>query len=230
MTGKFIRAILGVCVAVAVFSACSKDAGLLNPSPKDTVTTTPGKPAGDTSKPGTGTKPGTDTTKPGTGTNPGTTNPGTTNPGTNPGTTNPGTGVAGNTIDRAVLLSLVNDVRSKGCNCGGVQMPPVGPVVWNDLLEKAAYNFSVDMKTNNFFSHTSPSGSTPGNRLDAVGYKWNTYGENIAQGYSTEQAVIQAWIASPGHCKNIMNGSYKDMGVGRAGTYWTMDLGARSGN
>ncbi|MGN7822171.1 CAP domain-containing protein [Chitinophaga sp. 22536] len=191
------------------------------------MTTTPGKPTTDTSKPGSGTKPGTDTTKPGTGTTPGTTNPGTTNPGT---TTPPGTGVAGNTIDRATLLSLVNDVRSKGCNCGGDQMPPVGPVTWNDLLEKAAYNFSVDMQTNNFFSHTSPSGSTPGSRLDAVGYNWNTYGENIAQGYMTEQSVIQGWINSPGHCKNIMNGNFKEMGVGKAGNYWTMDLGRRSGN
>lgn len=230
MTGKFICAILGVCVAVAVFTSCSKDSGSLpvNPGTKDPATTTPGKPTTDTSKPGSGTTPGT--TNPGT-TNPGTTNPGTTNPGTtNPGTTNPGTGVAGNTIDRATLLSLVNDVRSKGCNCGGQQMPPVGPVVWNDLLEKAAYDFSVNMKTNNFFSHTSPSGSTPGSRLDAVGYKWNTYGENIAQGYMTEQSVIQGWINSPGHCKNIMNGNFKDMGIGKAGNYWTMDLGRRSGN
>lgn len=212
MTGKFICAILGVCVAVAVFTSCSKDSGLLPVNPKDTATTTPGKPSGDTSKPGTGTKPGTDTTK-----------PGATTPST-------GTGVAGNNIDREALLKLVNGLRAKGCNCGGVQMPPVGPVTWNGLLEKAAYDFSVEMKTKNFFSHTSPSGSTPGSRLDAVGYNWNTYGENIAQGYMDEQSVILGWINSPGHCKNIMNGNFRDMGIGKAGNYWTMDLGRRSGN
>ncbi|WP_223151842.1 CAP domain-containing protein [Chitinophaga qingshengii] len=175
-----------------------------------TKTTTPGKPAGDTSKPGTGT-------------NPGTTTPPTTTPP-------PTTGVAGNNIDRNALLTLVNGVRAKGCNCGGQQMPPVGPVTWNDLLEKAAYDHSADMNKNNYFDHNSPSGTDPGARLDAVGYKWNTYGENIAKGYMDEQSVITGWINSPGHCKNIMNGNFKEMGIGKSGNYWTMDLGRRMGN
>ncbi|WP_249219444.1 CAP domain-containing protein [Chitinophaga sp. HK235] len=233
-------------MTVAIFMGCSKDSGLINPHPADSSTTTPNKPSTSTSStadtsratPGSGntnpgtTNPGTTnpgTTNPGT-TNPGTTNPGTTNPGTtSPGTTNPGTGgtssgVAGNNIDRATLLNLVNDVRSKGCNCGGVQMPPVGPLVWNDQLEKAAYNFSVDMNTKNYFSHTGADGSTPGTRITATGYQWNTYGENIANGYMNEQAVIQGWINSPGHCKNIMTADFKDIGIGRSGNYWTMDL------
>lgn len=197
MTGKFIRAILGIGVAVAIFTSCSKDSGLLPVNPKDTAATTPGKPSGDTSQPGTST---------------------------------PGTGVAGNNIDRDALLKLVNGLRTKGCKCGTDQMLPVGPVTWNGLLEKAAYDFSVEMKTKNFFSHTSPDGSTPGSRLDAVGYNWNTYGENIAQGYMDEQSVILGWLNSPGHCKNMMNGNFREMGIGKAGNYWTMELGRRSGN
>jgi uncharacterized protein YkwD len=56
---------------------------------------------------------------------------------------------------------------------------------------------------------------------------WKTYGENIANGYGTEQAVMTAWLASEGHCKNIMNASFKEIGAGREGNYWTQVFGAK---
>jgi len=124
-------------------------------------------------------------------------------------------------------LQLVNDVRKKGCICGSTVMPPVGVVAWNDQLAKAAYGHSVDMNTHDYFSHTGLDGSTPGQRITAEGYRWSAYGENIAEGYSTEQIVMNAWLSSEGHCKNIMDGGFKDMGVGRDGNYWTQDFGSR---
>lgn len=126
-----------------------------------------------------------------------------------------------------VMLGLVNGARAKGCTCGTTVMPPVPALTWNELLAKAAYDHSVDMKTNNYFSHTSISQTKPGDRIKAVGYKWSTYGENIAMGQTTEQIVMNSWLKSEGHCKNIMNKNFKDIGVGRSGNYWTQVFGAR---
>jgi uncharacterized protein YkwD len=130
-------------------------------------------------------------------------------------------------VNKTKLLELVNAVRKTGCNCGSTAMPPAPAVTWNDKLAKAAYDHSVDMKLNDYFSHTALNGSSPGQRITAEGYIWKAYGENIANGYASEQAVMNGWLGSEGHCKNIMNGSFKEMGAGREGNYWTQDFGAR---
>jgi len=125
------------------------------------------------------------------------------------------------------MLQLINQQRAKGCTCGTTVMPAVAPLTWNDLLGKAAYDHSLDMKTNNYFAHNSQDGTTPGTRITAAGYSWSTWGENIAEGYTDEQSVMTAWINSPGHCMNIMNGSFKEIGFGRSGNYWTQDFGTK---
>ena len=76
-------------------------------------------------------------------------------------------------------------------------------------------------------------GRTLGDRVSAAGYAWSSLGENIAAGYPGIDAVMDGWIASPGHCANLMNAGFTEVGVvcvpGAAGatysTYWTMDLG-----
>src|SRR5688572_20445115 len=108
------------------------------------------------------------------------------------------------TVNQATLLQVVNNLRQSGCTCGSTVMPPVAAVTWNDQLAVAALNHSNDMNTNNYFSHTALNGSTPGDRISAAGYAWKAYGENIAKGYSSEQAVIDGWLKSEDHCKNIM--------------------------
>lgn len=124
-------------------------------------------------------------------------------------------------VNKTLMLQLVNDVRKKGCQCGDTYYPPAPTVVWNELLEKAAANHSLDMYQNNYFSHTSPSGGNAGTRITAAGYRWLTYGENIAMGYNDERSVVTGWLNSPGHCKNIMNKNYKEMGVAKVNAYWT---------
>jgi uncharacterized protein YkwD len=106
-------------------------------------------------------------------------------------------------------------------------MPPVATVTWNDNLAKAAYSHSSDMSSKKYFDHTSPTGSTAGTRITAAGYPWKTYGENIAMGYADEQAVMNGWLSSEGHCLNIMNAAFKEMGAGREGNYWTQEFGAQ---
>jgi len=130
-------------------------------------------------------------------------------------------------VNKTVLLQLVNDIRKKGCKCGDTYYGAAPAVSWNDKLATAAYSHSVDMYKNKFFSHVAPDGSNGGVRIKRVGYPWMAYGENIATGYKTEKEVVQGWIESPGHCKNIMNKLYKEMGVARYGNYWTQEFGTR---
>lgn len=131
------------------------------------------------------------------------------------------------TVDRAKMLQLVNDVRKRGCRCGDTYYPSAPPLTWNTLLEKAAYDHTTDMARHKFFSHKAPDDSRAGTRLDRVGYTWKTYGENIGEGYKTEKLMLDGWLGSPGHCKNIMNKSYTEMGVARVGQLWTQEFGSR---
>jgi len=131
-------------------------------------------------------------------------------------------------IDKDLLLQLVNSYRIAGCNCGSEgDFAPTTPLMWNNLLELTAQDHSEDMFKKNFFSHTGSDGSTLGVRVGRRGYDWQTCGENIAKGHKTEQDVIAGWINSPGHCKNIMNSNFKEMGVFKSGDYWTQVLGTR---
>ena len=69
-------------------------------------------------------------------------------------------------------------------------------------------------------------------RISATGYSFSAAGENIAAGQSTVQEVMASWIKSPGHCRNLMNPAFQDVGVAcmrnnasSYGLYWTMNLG-----
>jgi len=132
-----------------------------------------------------------------------------------------------NNIDKDLLLQLVNSYRSSGCNCGSEgYFASTTSLVWNNLLESTAHDHSKDMNAKNFFSHEGSNGSNVGDRLTHRNYFWSICGENIAKGESlTEQKVIEGWINSPGHCKNIMNPAFKEMGISKEGAYWTQVFG-----
>lgn len=133
------------------------------------------------------------------------------------------------------VLRLVNEVRAHGATCGGVYKPPVPPLQFNEQLRVAAEGHSRDMADKNYFSHTSLDGRTFVNRITSAGYTgYRTLGENIAAGYSNANDVMKGWMNSPGHCNNIMNPSFKDIGIGYAynsgstyKNYWTQDFGAK---
>lgn len=130
-------------------------------------------------------------------------------------------------VNKTLLLELVNGIRKKGCQCGDTYYAPVPALTWNSQLELAAYKHSKDMYENKYFSHIAKDGSNGGVRIERAGYNWMAYAENIGEGYINENQVFNAWLNSPGHCKNIMGNLYKEMGVARVGTYWTQDFGAR---
>jgi uncharacterized protein YkwD len=131
-----------------------------------------------------------------------------------------------------VLLDVfkkVNAARGVARTCGGVAKPKVAALTGDSRLDAAAQGHSDWMASTLTFSHTGAGGSQPWDRVTAKGYKWTTVGENIAAGYSTADAVVAGWLASPGHCNNIMNGAFSQAGVGMKNTtagsyhyYWTM--------
>lgn len=132
-------------------------------------------------------------------------------------------------------LAKVNAARAVGRLCGTTWYPAAPPLAWNEALARAATAHSLDMATQNYFSHTSLDGRSFVDRIEAQGYAdWRAVAENISAGRSTMDATIASWLQSSGHCRNIMNPRYKDYGVSvayksgsRYGTYWTQDFGAR---
>ncbi|MGE8077766.1 CAP domain-containing protein [Peribacillus loiseleuriae] len=90
-------------------------------------------------------------------------------------------------------------------------------------LSKVARAKSQDMKDRNYFDHTSPTYGSPFDMMKQFGISYSSAGENIAQGQTTPQQVVQAWMNSEGHRANILNASYTHIGVGyvQAGNYWT---------
>ncbi len=132
------------------------------------------------------------------------------------------------------IVARVNAERARGAQCGTHgSFAPAAALVWSDKLETAALGHSADMMQNNFFSHTSADGRTLVQRVNATGYQWSRLGENIAASFDGVDAVVSAWMASDGHCANIMNPAYRDMGVacvvGTASNgfynYWTQEFG-----
>ncbi len=131
--------------------------------------------------------------------------------------------------EKQTMLNDVNRLRAKGCHCGRKYMPPVKPLIWNNRLEKAAFAHANDMERNEFFDHKGSNGSNVGNRASKAGYKWYAVGENIASGYDSFDETLLAWKDSPGHCRNLMHGGHKEMGVAQVGDIWVQDFGSPMG-
>lgn len=111
-------------------------------------------------------------------------------------------------------------------------MKPVAPLVWNDKLEDAAMGHAKDMAKKDYFSHESKDGRKIVDRIEAAGYTRKGYksyqiGENIAQGQPTIAEVTDGWFKSEGHCFNLMQPGFKEIGVAYYDTYWVQDFGGR---
>jgi uncharacterized protein YkwD len=123
--------------------------------------------------------------------------------------------VAGNSQLSAVLPSvlteLTNEERTKDS---------LNTLKENDLLDKAATMKATDMATKGYFAHVSPEGKKPWNWLQAVDYKYQYAGENLAVNFKDSADVTVAWMNSPTHKANIVKAQYTEIGTGVAtGTY-----------
>ncbi|MFJ4605175.1 CAP domain-containing protein [Pseudomonas atacamensis] len=131
------------------------------------------------------------------------------------------------------LLAQLNTARSQARQCGGQSFAAAAPLAWNATLGTVAQDHSRDMANNNYLDHKDRDGRTPGDRAELSGYSGQLVGENIAAGQDTVGKVVDGWLASPGHCANLMNPQYQELGAAyatdpksNAGIYWTAMFGA----
>lgn len=88
------------------------------------------------------------------------------------------------------------------------------PLTRNYKLDQSAQTKLADMFEKQYFEHISPSGRGPGDLAKSVGYDFVLIGENLALGgFENDEAVVQAWMNSPGHRANILNSHYTEIGI-----------------
>ena len=111
------------------------------------------------------------------------------------------------------MLALVNAARSEPRRCGDKSFAAAGALSWDETLESAAAAHARDMAGKDYFSHTAPDGSTPAQRVSRAGYRYRMTGENIAAGQLSPEIAMAGWLKSPGHCANLMQPGYTEIGV-----------------
>ncbi|RPF53395.1 putative YkwD family protein [Aquisalibacillus elongatus] len=94
------------------------------------------------------------------------------------------------------------------------------PLTYSAELSKVAEAKAKDMYNNNYFSHTSPTYGSPFDMMKQFGISYRTAGENIAKGQPSASAVVQDWMNSSGHRRNILSPDFNRIGVGYYQGYW----------
>lgn len=132
------------------------------------------------------------------------------------------------------LLETINTARKQPRQCGAQPFAATTPLAWNATLATAAEAHTRAMANNNFLDHKDRDGRTPGDRAELAGYIGQQIGENIAAGQDTVSKVVDGWLASPGHCANLMNPQFRELGAAYAvdpksdaGIYWTAMFGSQ---
>lgn len=117
------------------------------------------------------------------------------------------------------VLSLTNTYRAKN---------GLPALIWDEDFAAVAQMHCDDMQARGYFDHNTPEGKTPFQRMNDYGIIYMSAGENIAVGYPTPEAVMEGWIASDSHRQNILNPTFKYMGVGynKEGRYWAQEFGS----
>ncbi|MFF9912662.1 CAP domain-containing protein [Streptomyces sp. NPDC013457] len=120
------------------------------------------------------------------------------------------------------VVALVNTEREKaGCS----------PLRADGRLHESAQAHADDMADRDYYAHTTPEGRDAGDRITAAGYTWSSWAENIHRGPKTPVEAMEDWMNSDGHRRNILNCSFKDLGVGVAltsgGPWWVQNFGVR---
>jgi uncharacterized protein YkwD len=131
----------------------------------------------------------------------------------------------------AHVLQLVNEVRANGTRCGGKSFGPAPPLQRSGTLDSVASQHAVDMARHDYFEHVDLSGRSPADRVRASGYRGILVGENIAYGPASADEAVTGWLQSTGHCENIMDPRFVEMGLAVApghgakrGMYWDQVL------
>ena len=129
------------------------------------------------------------------------------------------------------VVVLMNQHRAAGAVCGEESMAPADPLAMNVILWCAARRYSRKMVDERFFDHFCPEGGSFDARIRDEGYEGGyPMAENIGMGSRASAEIVAGWMSSPGHCRNIMNASHAEAGVGfddsasDFGPVWTLKL------
>jgi uncharacterized protein YkwD len=133
------------------------------------------------------------------------------------------------------VLTLVNEARARPRRCGERPFSPAPPLRWNPQLERAAELHAQDMAAHGYVEHRGRDGSTPAQRIARAGYyPWHSIGENVAAGQGAPEEVVEDWLSSPGHCANLMEPTFAEMGAAftvnmasKGVVYWAQEFGTR---
>ena len=132
------------------------------------------------------------------------------------------------------VVEQTNEVRDMGYDCDTKgNYPPADPVEANSELHKAAQMHADRMAERGFFAHTDPYDMSDfAERIGRTDYSGRPGGENIAKGQRSPQQVVNGWAESDGHCANMLNDRFNQIGVGKAvssqGTpYWVQVFGVK---
>ena len=130
------------------------------------------------------------------------------------------------------VLAQVNAARAQARVCGIRRYPAAPALRWSAPLAQAALGHSEDMARHDYFDHRAPDGSNVAQRVARSGYSGRRIGENIAAGQGDAAQAVAGWVASPGHCANLMDAAYTEMGAAyaidagsRSKIYWTQVFG-----
>jgi uncharacterized protein YkwD len=110
-------------------------------------------------------------------------------------------------VVRSVIVERTNENRTQHAD-GALRVSPV--------LQVAAQRKAEDMARKGYFAHMSPDGVTPWYWFGQAGYRFTHAGENLAVRYMDSEAIVRAWMNSPGHRANILNASFTETGIGIA--------------
>jgi len=132
------------------------------------------------------------------------------------------------------VLALINEARVQARRCGRKKFAATTPLKQVTALESAALTHAQDMTVHGYLGHKGSDGSMPADRVTRANYTWSAVAENVAGGQTTAEEVVNTWLASPGHCANLMNPRYSDTGVAYAvdpanekGIYWVQVFAAQ---
>jgi uncharacterized protein YkwD len=134
-------------------------------------------------------------------------------------------------VQAARILELVNAARAQPRKCGDRAFAAASPLKLSPVLAAVAAGHASDMAQHAELTHVGSDGSHPADRITRAGYEWRASGENVAAGQQNADAVVGAWLESPGHCANIMEPNFTEMGVAfvqvpgaNPGIYWAQSF------
>lgn len=139
------------------------------------------------------------------------------------------------------VLHRLNEARLRGAACQRAGAPTrAEPLQWNESLAAAAAAQSREMADLDRMSHRDSHDRALPERLARMDYRFSAAAENVAVGYASLDAVVEAWLSSESHCDNLMNAKVRELGLACVdarnshsadhigeGRYWTLILGSR---